>query len=232
MNTRQIRVWDLPTRIFHWTLLILVVAAFVTGWIGGNLIEWHGRAGIAIAGLLAFRIVWGVVGSTYARFADFVPGPAHIWAHIRGEWNGLGHNPFGALSVLALLLVLLFQVGSGLVSNDDIAFEGPLYVLLSKSTSDWLTGLHRQNFWVLIVLVVLHVAAIVYYAVAKQDNLVKPMITGVKAVSDPAAESARGGGPVAFVVALAIALFAAWAANGGLLPPPPPPPPAEATPAW
>lgn len=232
MNIRQVRVWDLPTRIFHWTLLVLVVVAFVTGWIGGNLIEWHGRAGIAIAGLLAFRIVWGFVGSTYARFADFVPGPAHIWAHIRGEWNGLGHNPFGALSVLALLLVLLFQVASGLVSNDDIAFEGPLYVLVSKSTSDWLSGLHRQNFWVLIVLVVLHVVAVLYYLHAKKDNLVKPMITGTKAVSDPGAQSAQGGGPLAFVVALALALFAAWTANGGLLPPPPPPPPAEATPAW
>ena len=109
MSTRTIKVWDLPTRIFHWLLAILVVAAFVTGWLGGNLIEWHGRAGIAITGLLAFRLVWGFIGSTYARFADFVPGPAHIWAHIRGEWNGLGHNPFGALSVLALLGILIFR---------------------------------------------------------------------------------------------------------------------------
>lgn len=232
MNTRVIRVWDLPTRIFHWTLLVLVVAAFVTGWLGGNLIEWHGRAGIAITGLLAFRLVWGFVGSTYARFADFVPGPAHIWAHIRGEWNGLGHNPFGALSVLALLLVLAFQVGSGLVSNDDIAFNGPLYVLVSKETSDWLTGLHRLNFWVLIVLVVLHVSAILYYVHAKKDNLLKPMITGTKAVTDAEAKPAQGGGPIAFVLALAIAGFAVWAAQGGLLPPPPPPPPAQATPAW
>lgn len=232
MNTRVIRVWDLPTRLFHWTLLVLVVAAFVTGWLGGNLIEWHGRAGIAIAGLLAFRLVWGFIGSTYARFADFVPGPAHIWAHIRGEWNGLGHNPFGALSVLALLLVLAFQVGSGLVSNDDIAFNGPLYVLASKETSDWLTGLHRLNFWVLIALVALHVGAILYYVQAKKDNLVKPMITGTKEVADAEARPAQGGGPIAFVLALAIAGFAVWAAQGGLLPPPPPPPPAQATPAW
>ncbi|ATE62806.1 cytochrome b/b6 domain-containing protein [Thauera sinica] len=232
MNERIVRVWDLPTRIFHWTLLVLVVAAFATGWIGGNLIEWHGRAGIAITGLLAFRLLWGFIGSTYARFADFVPGPAHLWAHLRGRWSGLGHNPLGALSVLALLLVLAFQAGSGLVSNDDIAFEGPLYALVSKDASDWLTGLHRQNFWVLIVLVVLHVLAILYYAHAKKDNLVKPMITGVKAVPEPDARPAEGGGPLAFALALAIALAAAWAASGGLLPPPPPPPPAEAAPAW
>lgn len=232
MSTRTIKVWDLPTRVFHWLLALLVVAAFVTGWLGGNLIEWHGRAGIAITALLAFRLVWGFIGSTYARFADFVPGPAHIWAHIRGEWNGLGHNPFGALSVLALLGILVFQVVSGLVANDDIAFEGPLYVLVSKDTSDWLSGLHRQNFWPIIVLVSLHVLAIMYYAHVKKDNLVKPMITGVKAVSDPDARPARGGGPAAFVVALLVAVFVAWASTGALLPPPPPPPPAQAVPAW
>lgn len=232
MSTRTIKVWDLPTRVFHWLLALLVVAAFVTGWLGGNLIEWHGRAGIAITALLAFRLVWGVIGSTYARFADFVPGPAHIWAHIRGEWNGLGHNPFGALSVLALLGILLFQAASGLVANDDIAFEGPLYVLVSKDTSDWLSSLHRENFWPIIVLVSLHVLAILYYAHVKKDNLVKPMITGVKEVSDPEAKPARGGGPAAFVIALLVAVFVAWASTGALLPPPPPPPPAQAVPAW
>lgn len=232
MSTRTIKVWDLPTRIFHWLLAMLVVAAFVTGWLGGNLIEWHGRAGIAITGLLAFRLVWGFIGSTYARFADFVPGPAHIWAHIRGEWNGLGHNPFGALSVLALLGILIFQAVSGLVSNDDIAFEGPLYALVSKDTSDWLSSLHRLNFWVIIALVAAHVGAILYYLHAKKDNLVKPMIVGTKEVSDPDAQAAQGGGVLAFVVAFAIALAVVWAANGGLLPPPPPPAPAEATPAW
>lgn len=231
MSTCKIRVWDLPTRVFHWLLAILVVAAFVTGIAGGNLIEWHGRAGIATAGLLAFRLVWGFVGSTYARFADFVPGPAHIWAHLRGQWDGLGHNPFGALSVLALLLVLAFQVLSGLVANDDIAFEGPLYALTSKATSDWLTGLHRQNFWPLIVLVALHVAAVLYYLYAKKNNLVMPMISGVKEVSDPAAKPAQGGGPLAFVLALGVALAAMWAASGALLPAPPPPPP-QSVPAW
>jgi cytochrome b len=231
MNERFVRVWDLPTRVFHWALVLLVVVAFVTGLVGGNLIDWHGRAGIAIAGLLAFRLVWGVVGSTYARFADFVPGPAHLWAHLRGHWDGLGHNPLGALSVLALLAVLLFQVVSGLVSSDDIAFEGPLHALVSKDTSDWLTALHRQNFWVLIGLVVLHLAAILYYLLAKKDNLVKPMISGVKEVSDPAARPAQGGGPLALVIALAVAAGAVWVANGGLLPPAPPLP-AQTTPAW
>lgn len=232
MNTKHVRVWDLPTRLFHWLLVVLMIGVFVTGLEGGNLIVWHGRLGVAIAGLLAFRLVWGFVGSTYARFAHFVPGPGRIKAYLKGEWEGLGHNPLGALSVLALLAVATFQVVSGLVSNDDIAFEGPLYVLVSKDTSDWLTGLHRLNIWLIGALVALHVAAVLFYVHVKKDNLVKPMITGVKAVEDPAAQAAKGGGLVAFIIALVFASGTVWAATGGLLSPPPPPPPAQAAPAW
>ncbi len=224
MSTRTIRIWDLPTRLFHWLLVVLVVASFVTGWLGGNLIEWHGRAGIAITGLLAFRLVWGFVGSTYARFAHFVPGPGRLLAYVRGQWRGLGHNPVGALSVLALLSILIFQAVSGLVANDDIAFEGPLYALVSKSTSDSLSSLHRQNFWIIIALVSLHVLAIAFYALVKKDNLVKPMITGVKAVEDPAHRPARGGGLVAFIIALAITAGVLYVATGSFIEPPPPPP--------
>ncbi|MFN4065225.1 MAG: cytochrome b/b6 domain-containing protein, partial [Parazoarcus communis] len=224
MNTKHVRVWDLPTRLFHWLLVVLMIGVFVTGLEGGNLIVWHGRLGVAIAGLLAFRLVWGFVGSTYARFAHFVPGPGRIRAYLKGEWEGLGHNPLGALSVLALLAVATFQVVSGLMSNDDIAFEGPLYALVSKDTSDWLTGLHRLNIWLIGALVALHVAAILFYVHVKKDNLVKPMITGVKAVEDPAAQAAKGGGLVAFIIALVFASGTVWAATGGLLSPPPPPP--------
>ena len=133
---------------------------------------------------------------------------------------------------VALLGVLIFQAVSGLVSNDDIAFTGPLYALVSKDTSDWLSSLHRQNFWVIIVLVSLHVLAILFYVHVKKDNLVKPMITGVKEVSDPEARTAQGGGAVALVLALVVAGFTVWVATGGLLPPPPPPLPAQAAPAW
>ncbi len=224
MSIRTLRIWDLPTRLFHWLLLLLVVASFVTGWVGGNLIEWHARAGIAITGLLAFRLVWGFVGSTYARFAHFVPGPGRLLAYVRGQWRGLGHNPVGALSVLALLSILIFQAVSGLVANDDIAFEGPLYNLVSKATSDSLSSLHRQNFWVIIALVSLHVLAIAFYVLVKKDNLVKPMITGVKEVEDPALQSARGGGLVAFIVALALTAGVLYVATGSFIEPPPPPP--------
>ena len=103
MQQQLIRLWDLPTRLFHWLLAALVTAAFVTGLTGGNAMVWHGRLGLLILGLLTFRLVWGLVGSTYARFVQFVPGPKTMLTYLRGGWQGMGHNPLGALSVLALL---------------------------------------------------------------------------------------------------------------------------------
>lgn len=229
--TGRFRLWDLPTRLFHWTLVVLVAVAFVSGFKGGNGMEIHGKAGIGIAGLLAFRLVWGFAGSTYARFASFVRGPAAIRAYLRGEWHGVGHNPLGALSVLALLGLLAFQVGTGLFGNDDIAFNGPLQALAGKDTSDLLTGLHRKSLWLLLALVGLHVAAIGYYVRAKKENLVRPMVTGWKEAPPEGAQPASGGGVFAFLFAAAIGLLAACAASGAFLPPPPPPP-AASSPDW
>ncbi len=228
MDRRSVRVWDLPIRIFHWTLVVLVTFSYVSGMQGGGLIKWHGWSGLAITGLLVFRIVWGLLGSTHARFANFMPTPGRILAYLGGTWRGLGHNPLGALSVFALLGVLIYQAATGLFANDDIAFEGPLYALISKSTSDWLSGLHRQMFWWIIALVALHISAVLFYLLMKKDNLVRPMLTGVKEVDDPQAKSAEGGGLLAFVVAVAIAAAVTWLAAGGLISPPPPPP----VPAW
>jgi cytochrome b len=219
-------VWDLPVRLFHWLLVVCVVGAFVTAKIGGNAMIWHGRLGLAILGLLAFRIVWGIAGSTYARFAQFVRGPAAIHAYLRGEWQGQGHNPFGALSVLALLGVLSLQAVTGLFANDDIAFEGYLYALVGSELSGKITGIHHLLEKALMLLVALHVGAIVFYARIKKHNLVKPMLTGW--ADGKPCESAKGGGAVAFIVAALIAIAAVWAASGALLPPPPPPPATEA----
>jgi cytochrome b len=226
---RRVRVWDLPTRICHWALAASCIAAFVTGFIGGRLMELHGKAGLAVIGLVVFRIVWGFAGSTHARFASFVRGPAAVRAYLRGEWRGVGHNPLGAFSVLGLLALAAFQVACGLFGNDDISFNGPLYPLVSKETSDFLTGLHSQSAWLLLALVGVHLAAIAYYVRIKKDNLVLPMLTGWKDAA--AGDSARGGGIVAFIVAVAIALGAVWAASGRMLPPPAPQA-ATTTPAW
>ena len=230
MNTQRIRLWDLPTRLFHWLLVLAVIAAVVSGQLGGNLIEVHGKIGLAIVGLIAFRLVWGFAGSTYARFAQFFPTPARIKVYLKGEWRGLGHNPLGGLSVFALIFLLTVQVTSGLFSNDDIAFVGPLFELIDKSLSDRLSGIHHLLSNVLIALVVLHVGAVIFHGHFKKDNLVKPMLTGWK--EGATGEPARGGGIIALVVALAIAGLAVYGASGAWLPEPPPPPAAVETPSW
>ena len=212
---RRIIVWDLPTRIFHWALLCLVLAAFVSARIGGNAMDWHGRFGIAILGLLAFRLAWGVMGSTYARFATFVRGPQTIRAYLQGQWHGVGHNPLGALSVLAMLAVLLAQGITGLFSNDDIAFKGPYAALVSSDTSTWISGLHETNFAILATVVALHVAAIVFYARVKKDNLVMPMVRGYKDVAHDEPTATAAGWPT-LVVAILIGVGAAWLASGVL----------------
>ncbi|MDR2882096.1 MAG: cytochrome b/b6 domain-containing protein [Azoarcus sp.] len=232
MNKWRVKVWDVPTILFHWLLVLLTIAAFVTGFLGGGLIEIHGQFGLAIAGLLAFRLVWGVIGSTYARFARFVSGPARVLAYLRGQWHGLGHNPLGAWSVLGLLTLMLFQVVSGLLSDDNISFTGPLRVLVSQGTADWLTGLHKLNVWLIIGLVSLHTLSVILYLVVKKNNLLTPMFTGYKTIDDPTQEPARGGGWLPFIVATLIAVGVVWVANGGLNPAPPPPPPPQAAPAW
>lgn len=217
----KVRVWDLPLRAFHWLLAASVATAFVSAKIGGNAMVWHGRAGLAVVGLIAFRIVWGFVGSTYARFVTFLHGPTKIRAYLKGEWQALGHNPIGALSVLALLTLLAAEAVTGLFANDDISYQGYLYALVGADLSGQFTGVHKLFEPALIVLVTLHLGAIAFYMRVKKRNLVKPMITGWQEAAEPVAPP-RGGGLVAFVVAAAIGGVTAYAASGELLPPPPP----------
>jgi len=180
-----IPVWDLPIRLFHWLLVILVAVSLTTGNIGGNAMQYHEWSGFAILILLVFRITWGFVGSRTARFSDFVKGPAAVWRYAHALVRGhsasyLGHNPLGAWSVLAMLLTLLVQAATGLFANDDIITAGPLYLWVSKPVSDWLTGVHRLNRYLVLVLVATHVSAVLFYLLVKHENLIKPMITGIK----------------------------------------------------
>jgi cytochrome b len=211
-----IQVWDLPLRIFHWLLALAVLSAVITGELGGALIDWHGRIGVFILGLLIFRLIWGFVGSSHSRFAHFFPTPSKIKAYLKGHWKGHGHNPLGAISVIALLAVLVTLVGAGLFANDDIAFEGPLFSLVSKSFSNKLSAIHSYGFNVLAALVVLHVAAIVFYARVKKHNLVGPMVTGKKVVPKDQAVEVSKVGIRRFVVALSISVFVAWGIGNGV----------------
>ena len=227
---KRVLVWDLPTRVCHWLLVLACAAAYVSGETGGNWLIWHGRIGLLIVGLITFRLVWGFTGSTHARFRNFVRGPAAIRDYLAGNWRGLGHNPLGALSVIGLLAALALQVGSGLgARNDDTGHAGPLHPLLGNAVGELLTRLHHQAFDVLLILVVLHVLAVLFYTHVRKDNLVQPMLTGHKDVST--GESARGGGLPAFIVALLIAGAVTWGAASTWIDQPAPPPP-TAVPAW
>jgi cytochrome b len=174
-----VRVWDLPTRLFHWALVALVVFSVVTVKLGGFWMDWHMRSGYAILALVLFRILWGFVGSRYARFSSFVRRPSEIIGYLRGQVeHGAGHSPIAAVSVLVLLAVLLAQAGTGLFSNDGNFTEGPLARLVSGATGERLSTVHRLGEWALYVLVGMHVAAIAYYATFRKVALVRPMITG------------------------------------------------------
>lgn len=187
---RVVRIWDLPTRFFHWVLAACVIALVVTGSIGGNVMVWHFRLGYAVGCLLLFRLVWGVVGGHWSRFSSFLYAPGTLLAYVRGQApreRTAGHNPLGALSVLALLLMLAAQVGTGLISDDEIAAAGPLTRFVPSEVVNQATAYHADvGKLILILLVILHIAAIAYHAVVKGDNLVKPMLLGDKALDLPA----------------------------------------------
>ncbi len=212
----KVLVWDLPTRVFHWAIVACVIGA----WASVELLEdmdWHQRFGLGIIGLVVFRLLWGFLGATTARFASFVRGPGAAFAYIR-DWRAgqaakyTGHNPLGAFSVLALLLLLAVQAGLGLFANDELFFEGPLASLVSSSLSNRLSGLHETMFNVLLAVIVLHVLAAVVYLL-RGDNLIWPMITGRKRAAqtgEPAAGQLRFAGPLAFLVAAALAGAAVW----------------------
>lgn len=184
MSTVSTRIWDLPTRLFHWLLAAAVIALVVTAKIGGNAMEWHLRLGHAVLALLVFRLLWGLVGGHWSRFATFIPSPAALARYLRGatgpgEATLPGHSPLAALSVMALLLVLAVQVGTGLVSDDEIAFAGPLTRLVSGDTIASATGWHKGwGQWLLLGLLALHLCAIAFYAVVRKQPLVPAMLHG------------------------------------------------------
>jgi cytochrome b len=182
---RPVLVWDPPTRLFHWLLVALVAVSFATGKIGGNAMLYHEWCGEAILALLMFRVVWGFIGSGPSRFRTFLAGPATVFRYAltlfrREADHHLSHNPLGGWSVMAMLLVLLIQAGTGLFANDDIATTGPLYKWVSKAASDRLTAIHHLNHDVIIIIVAVHVAAVLFHLIYKKENLITPMITGVK----------------------------------------------------
>ncbi|MEH6388018.1 cytochrome b/b6 domain-containing protein [Pseudomonas profundi] len=223
----QVRGWDLPLRLFHWLLVVAVTGSLATIYLGGTWMVWHERFGLAVLGLLVFRVLWGLVGSTHARFSDFFPTPRALLAHFRGHQQSAGHTPVGGLSVLAMLGLFGFQALSGLVATDDIAFTGPLRSLVSSSFSNTLSSWHRWTEELIYVVIGLHILAIAVYQL-RGKKLVGAMLHGKKDVSEPVSDPRRGSW-IALLVVLILAGLAVWAASGAWIPAPAP---APATPAW
>lgn len=221
-HTVSVRIWDLPTRLFHWSLAASVVALFITAKVGGNAMTWHLRLGYVVLALLLFRVVWGVVGGRWSRFTSFVYGPGRMLRYLRGQAQPLehaGHNPLGALSVFALLGALLAQVLTGLMADDEIAFSGPLTRFISGDTVAWATSLHTDvGQWLLVALVALHLAAIAFYTHIKRHSLVRPMVLGDKQLpaSTPASRDDARTRLLAAVVLAAAAAAAWWVAQLGV----------------
>lgn len=204
----QVLVWDLPTRLFHWLLLLCVVISFVTGKIGGNAMRYHMLNGYFILSLLIFRLIWGFAGSRTSRFAAFVKGPLSVLAYIAAVFKedaplSLGHNPLGGWSVAAMLADLFVQVGTGLFASDDILTEGPLYGWVSRETANFLTGIHLANRYVLVTLIAVHILAVLFYLFVKRENLIRPMITGFKYWHTAAEPAAGRSLPAAIIFGLA-----------------------------
>ncbi len=217
-STAKLRVWDPPTRLFHWLLTVLVAVNIYTGLIGGlDEMEIHFWSGYSILALIVFRLLWGVIGSRHSHFVDFVTGPGPIITYVvnlaRGRHNPtVSHNPLGALSVLALLLALAVQAGTGLFASDDIFTEGPLADTASDDMVNTLTSIHHAGATVLYVLIGLHVATVFAYLLFLKVDLIRPMITGRKdAGSFPAAADEPFASPWRAAGAAAAAGLAVWA---------------------
>jgi cytochrome b len=183
-------VWDLPVRLVHWLLAALI--AFSWWSVHNHHTDWHIWSGCAVLTLLLFRLLWGFVGSSTARFANFVRRPSVVRDYLRGLWTGIGHTPLGALSVLALFGALAVQAGLGLISEDeDGLYLGPLARLVSSDTSDRARDLHESWFNIVLGLIILHVAAIIFYRL-RGKHLTKAMLTG-RTRLDPGVQPMRPG---------------------------------------
>ena len=208
-----VRVWDLPTRLFHWVLVLSVAGSFTTGYLGGNAMVWHLRFGYISFTLLLFRLLWGFWGGRWSRFRSFAYSPAASLRYLRGksrrdEHHHVGHSPLGAFSVFALLALLAAQVATGLFVDDEIATTGPLNRFVMEKTASLLTHWHKDyGQRIIMVLILLHVGAVLFYLLRRHRNLVSSMLSGDKALEPgvpPAVDSAGSR-----LLALAVLLIAA-----------------------
>jgi cytochrome b len=220
-STYKVRIWDLPTRVFHWALLLCVVGLIITGNVGGSLMTWHFRFGYGVMTLLLFRFVWGFIGGKWSRFATFIYSPRTLMAYLKGRGkpeHSAGHNPLGAGSVFALFAFLALQVGTGLISDDEITNAGPLTRFVSNARVSLATWWHKDiGKWVIAALVILHIGAIIFYLTKKKENLIRPMIDGDKQMAHQVESSKDTAGSrwAALVVLVVCGAFVYWVQSLG-----------------
>ena len=215
------RVWDLPTRIFHWMLAFCVFGLLTTGFTGGDAMSWHYRFGYCVLTLLLFRLVWGIVGGKWSRFASFIYAPNNILRYLKGQGDPLpsvGHNPLGAFSVFAMLALLLAQASTGLISDDEISAAGPLTKFVAKATVSLASGYHVTIGKIAVIfLIVTHVVVILFYLYKKRENLIKPMLHGEKLLpaSTPASTDTTATRSLALAILLVCAAAVYWLVSLG-----------------
>lgn len=213
---RSLIVWDLPTRLFHWSIVVLVAVAYVTWRL--NWMDWHAYTGEAVLALVLFRLAWGFAGSDTARFARFVASPRaaaqHLAQFFRREPDAqIGHNPAGGWMVLLLLALLLGQTLTGIIDNNDVADAGPLTDIMPAPVANGIDAAHTLLWNALLAAVALHVLAIAVYAVAKGHNLLRPMLTGRKAIAGNARPPRLASPALALLLLASSAVAAALLAN-------------------
>jgi len=214
--TKKILVWDLPVRLFHWFLVISLVAAWYTSDSERDLINYHLQIGYFILGLILFRLIWGVVGTKYALFNQCIPTWLKLINYLQSKQqqendNMIGHNPLGGLMIVMMLSLVLSQAISGLFMNDDIFTSGPYYESASEAIQQFMSLIHHNAFDVIIILSMIHIVAVFYHLLVKKINLILPMFTGYKL-----SEREKNNGIksskllLAFILSLSVAFFLYW----------------------
>ena len=204
------KIWDLPTRIFHWLLVVLIVLQYLSGEFELLSMQWHFWLGYTTLALIVFRLLWGLFGSQSAQFSSFVRGPittARYAASLfsKNPQRSVGHNPLGGWSVLVMLLCVLTQAITGLFSSDDVSEAGPLVEHASAATVRWMTHLHHLNQNILLLLIALHIVAILLHWLLGRENLIAAMFSGRKKLPDAAPLRFVGNGVALLLFAISAA---------------------------
>ena len=217
MKNEQVRIWDIPLRLFHWALAALVTCQFLIAWVFTDAMDLHVTLGYLTLTLIVFRIFWGFIGTTYAQFKNFLVSPTSLVAYIRGLFNrasqskSAGHNPIGGYSTIAIIVCILAQGFSGLFCDDDVFTAGPLRHLVSDNVTSIFNRVHALNAKILVGLLCTHVLAIFWHLLVKRENLIKPMITGKKIAIKDDKHMNWTEKPLAALLALALASISVWA---------------------